>query len=141
MTDPIRPDDVIPPEGGASLQARRLLRDAGLALPNLVKLLGRLLKDPRVPRRSKLVVLGAVGYAASPIDLIPDFIPVAGVMDDLLLVVFAVNHLIHSAGEEVVLEHWSGPQDLLGLAQGVLDIASDLLPRRLRLFIGRFTGP
>lgn len=140
MSDALRPDDVIPPNGGASLQIRRLAKDSVLLLPNLAKLLGRLLRDPRVPRRSKLVVAMAVGYALSPIDLIPEFIPVGGVVDDLLVAVVAVNHLIERAGEEVVLEHWDGPEDLLGLVRTVLDTAAGLVPSKIRKLIGRFAG-
>jgi len=140
VAEAIRPDEVIAPEKGFSLQARQTLKDAALMLPNLVRLLGRILKDPRVSRRSKLVVLGAVGYALSPIDLIPDFIPVAGQVDDILLVVFAVNHLIHSAGEKIVLEHWDGPQDLLGMVRGLMDVVSDLVPSRIRKLVTKLTG-
>ena len=76
----------------------------------------------------------------SPIDLIPDFIPVAGQADDILLVVFAVNHLIHSAGEKIVLEHWDGPQDLLGMVRGLMDVVSDLVPSRIRKLVTKLTG-
>lgn len=140
VDDPIRPDDVIPPEGGGRLQVQRLAKDGLWLIPNLLKLLGRLLKDPRVPRRSKLIVAAAIGYAASPIDLIPEFVPVVGVLDDIILVAYAVNHLIERAGEEVVLSHWDGPQDLLGLIRGILETVSDLVPSPLRMLLRRLTG-
>jgi uncharacterized membrane protein YkvA (DUF1232 family) len=136
----IRPDEVIPPKGGASIQARQLARDAALMLPNLVKLLGRLLKDPRVPRRSKLVLGASIAYVMSPIDLLPEIIPVAGMLDDLFLVVFALNHLIDRAGEEVVLEHWDGPQDLLGMIRSVLSTMNEIVPGRIRRLLGRLAG-
>ena len=137
MTDPLRPDEVISPGGGPSLQIRRFARDAAFMLPNLVKLLSRLVKDPRVPRRSKLVVGGALAYLASPIDLIPEFIPALGLADDMLVVALALNHLLTVAGEEVVLEHWDGPRDLLDLVRSVLDVASDLVPAKVKkLFRG-----
>jgi uncharacterized membrane protein YkvA (DUF1232 family) len=117
-----------------------LAKDTALLIPNLAKLFGRLLKDPRVPRRSKLVVAATLGYLISPIDLLPEFIPVIGQIDDILLAVFALNHLIERAGEEVVLEHWDGPQDLLGMVRGVLDTASDLVPPKIRRLMGRFSG-
>ncbi|HUO46580.1 MAG TPA: YkvA family protein [Acidimicrobiia bacterium] len=140
MSDSVKPDEVIPPGGGAGLQARNLARDAVLMLPNLVKLLGRLLKDPRVPRRSKLVMGAALAYVVSPVDLIPEIIPVAGVIDDVFVVAFSLNHLIKRAGEEVVLEHWDGPQDLLSLIRSVLDTVSDLVPARIRRTMGRLAG-
>jgi len=140
VSDSVKPDEVIPPGGGAGLQARNLARDAVLMLPNLVKLLGRLLKDPRVPRRSKLVMGAALAYVVSPVDLIPEIIPVAGMIDDIFMVAFSLNHLIKRAGEEVVLEHWDGPQDLLSLIRSVLDTVSDLVPARIRRTMGRLAG-
>lgn len=140
MSDPLRPDEVITPSGNASQQMRKLAADGLLLLPNLIKLLGRLLRDPRVPRRSKVVIGAALGYLLSPIDLIPEFIPVIGFADDLLLVSYAVNHLIQVAGEEVVLEHWDGPRDMLELVRSVLEVASDLVPPQLRRLIGKLSG-
>jgi uncharacterized membrane protein YkvA (DUF1232 family) len=108
-----------------------------MMLPNLIKLLGRLLRDPRVPRRSKLVVGAAMAYLVSPVDVLPDFIPVVGVVDDLLIATLAINHLIGVAGEAVVLEHWDGPRDLLDLVRSALDVANDLVPAKVRrLFRG-----
>lgn len=140
MNDSVRPDEVIPPNGNATIQLRALAKDAALFVPNVIKLLGRLVKDPRVPRRSK-VLLGALAlYLVSPIDLMPDAIPVVGMVDDVLLAAYAVNHLIARAGEEVVLEHWDGPQDLLEIVRSVLDATSSLVPPPLRKWIDRFSG-
>jgi uncharacterized membrane protein YkvA (DUF1232 family) len=136
----IRPDEVIPPESGGSLQVRQLAKDAALMLPNLVKLLSRLVKDPRVPRRSKLVLLAAVGYVISPIDILPEMIPVAGILDDLFLVAFALNHLIERAGEEIVVEHWDGPQDILEMVRSALGTVNDLVPQKIRKLLGRLAG-
>jgi uncharacterized membrane protein YkvA (DUF1232 family) len=136
----IRPDEVIPPQGGAGLQARQLAVDAVLMLPNLIKLLSRLIKDPRVPRRSKMLLGGSLVYVMSPIDLLPEFIPVAGVLDDIFLVAFALNHLIERAGPEIVTEHWDGPQDLLGMIQSVLQTVTDVVPVRIRRMMSRLAG-
>lgn len=139
-SDSVRPDEVIPPEGGSVLAVRQLAKDAVLMLPNLIKLLGRLLKDPRVPRRSKIVVGAVMAYVVSPVDILPDFIPVAGILDDLFLVVFALNHLIERAGEEVVLEHWDGPQDILSMVRSVLTTITELVPVKIRKLLGRLAG-
>ncbi|MGQ0849166.1 MAG: YkvA family protein [Actinomycetota bacterium] len=136
----VRPDEVIPPHGGVGLQARQLAKDAVFMVPNLLKLLGRLLKDPRVPRRSKVLVGAVLAYLMLPIDIIPDVIPVAGALDDLFLVVFSLNHLIKRAGEEVVAEHWDGPQDLFGMIRSILETANDLVPVRIRRLLGRLAG-
>jgi uncharacterized membrane protein YkvA (DUF1232 family) len=136
----VRPDEVIPPPGDAGIQVRKLAVDAVLMLPNLIKLLGRLLKDPRVPRRSKLLLGASLAYVVSPIDLLPEFIPVAGVLDDIFLVTFALNHLIERAGEDIVVEHWDGPQDLLGMIQSVLQTVTDVVPMRIRRMMSKLAG-
>jgi uncharacterized membrane protein YkvA (DUF1232 family) len=136
--DPLRPDEVIEP--GGRVELRRMAAEAASTIPNMAKLLLRLLRDPRVPRRTKLVVGAAVAYIASPIDLIPDFIPVVGLADDLLVLTFAVHHMVEVAGEDVVLEHWDGSRDLLELVRSVLDVASDFVPVRVRRVIGRLSG-
>lgn len=122
------------------MQLRALARDAVGLLPNLVRLLGGLLKDPRVPRRSKILVGAAVLYMASPIDVVPDVVPVIGAVDDVVLAAYAVNHLLLRAGEEVVLDHWHGPQDLLEMVRSILDAASSLVPQTARRWIDRFSG-
>lgn len=139
MSDARRPDDVIGPSG-SSRQMQRLGREAVIALPNLVRLVRDLLKDPRVPVRSKVALGAAVAYVVSPVDLIPEFVPVVGIADDLLVVCFALNHLVTVAGEEVVLEHWNGTRDLLDLVRSVLDVASDLVPPRLRKMFRGLSG-
>jgi uncharacterized membrane protein YkvA (DUF1232 family) len=136
--DPLRPDEVIEP--GGRVELRRFVTDAATTIPNMVKLLYRLLRDPRVPRRTKLVVGAAVAYLVSPIDLIPEFVPVIGLADDLLLMAFAINHMVEVAGEDVVLEHWDGSRDLLELVRSILEVASDFVPARLRRVIGRLSG-
>lgn len=139
MSDSVRPDEVIPPSGSSAVQLRALARDLALLVPNLVKLLTRLIRDPRVPRRSKLLIGGLVAYLASPVDLLPDFIPVVGMADDVLLAVYAVNHLVEKAGEEVVLEHWDGPQDLLDMVRTVLESVGQLVPGPIRRWVDRLS--
>lgn len=132
MSDRIRPDDVISPGDRGAIQMSRLVRDMAGLVPNLLKLLAGLIRDPRVPRRSKLVVGAALAYVASPIDVLPEFIPMVGFVDDVLFVALAIGHLVDVAGEEVVLEHWDGPRDLLEMVRSVLEVASDLVPARVR---------
>jgi uncharacterized membrane protein YkvA (DUF1232 family) len=135
----IRPDEVIAPDG-EPVQARQLIRDAVLLLPNLAKLVGRLLKDPRVPRRSKVALGLAAAYVASPIDLIPEFIPVIGWADDVVFMMFAIDRLIERAGPEIVEEHWDGPGDLLGLIREVMGVARNIVPNRLSRALERLSG-
>jgi uncharacterized membrane protein YkvA (DUF1232 family) len=137
---PIRPDELIPPDGGPSMQARLMARDAVLMLPNLVKLVGRLLKDPRVPRRSKVALGLAAVYVASPIDLVPEFIPVIGWADDVLFMLFAIDSLIERSGPEIVAEHWDGPGDLLAMIREVTGVTRSIIPNRLRQALDRISG-
>ena len=138
-TKRLRPDDVLPPEGD-SLQTQRLIADAALLLPNLVKLIGKLLLDPRVPRRAKITLGISAAYVVSPVDLIPEVIPVIGWADDVLLVMFAIDSLIDRAGPEIVDEHWDGPGDLLSLVREVVGISRAVLPKRLSSVIDRLSG-
>lgn len=90
-------------------------------IPDCIVLLRRLLGDQRVPRRMKFVLAAAVGYLALPFDLVPDFIPVAGQLDDAIVVGLALRAVVRDAGPEVVREHWPGPPNSLAL---VLRVAS-----------------
>ena len=135
----LRPDDVLPPEGG-SLQARRLIADAALLAPNLVRLVGRLLRDPRVPRRAKISLGAAAAYVMSPVDVIPEVIPVVGWADDVILIMFAVDSLIDRAGPELIDEHWDGPGDLLGLIREVVGLSRSVLPKGLTVALDRLFG-
>jgi uncharacterized membrane protein YkvA (DUF1232 family) len=135
----VRPDEVLPPNG-LSVQGRQLLTDAALMLPNIVKLVYRLLKDPRVPRRAKITLGLAAAYVASPIDLIPEVIPVIGWADDVLIVLFAIDALIDRAGEEIVVELWDGPGDLLVLVRDVVGLTRSMVPKRLTNIIDRLSG-
>jgi uncharacterized membrane protein YkvA (DUF1232 family) len=135
----IQPDEVMPPQHIQG-DVRRLAKDAVLMLPNLVKLVGRLLRDPRVPRRAKVALALASAYVVSPIDLIPEAIPVIGWLDDLLLIAYGLDRLIDKAGPEIVQEHWEGEGDILALIREVLALATNLLPRKVRAAIDRLSG-
>lgn len=135
----VRPDEVLPPDG-RSLQGRQLMQDAVLMMPNLVKLVARLLKDPRVPRRAKITLGIAAAYVASPVDLIPEMIPVIGWADDVLIIMFALDSLIHRAGDDVVEELWDGPGDLLALVRDIVGLSRNIIPRRISQLIDRLNG-
>jgi uncharacterized membrane protein YkvA (DUF1232 family) len=79
-------------------------------VPDCAVLFKRLLRDPRVPRSAKLTLALVLPYLASPIDLIPDFIPVLGQIDDALLVVFVFGYVARRAGREVIEELWPGSE-------------------------------
>jgi uncharacterized membrane protein YkvA (DUF1232 family) len=77
-------------------------------IPDCVVLCSRLLGDPRVPRRKKALLVALTGYLALPFDIVPDFIPVAGQLDDALLLALALRGVVRGAGPDVVAEHWPG---------------------------------
>jgi uncharacterized membrane protein YkvA (DUF1232 family) len=82
-------------------------------VPYCAILFKRLLADPRVPRRWKVASGFALVYLAVPFDLVPDFIPVAGQLDDAILVALVLRGLLRSAGPLLMREHWPGPAALL----------------------------
>jgi uncharacterized membrane protein YkvA (DUF1232 family) len=84
-------------------------------IPDCIVLCSRLLGDPRVPRRKKLLLLGLTGYLALPFDMVPDFIPVAGQLDDVVIVALVLRSLLRAGGEPLVREHWPGPASSLAL--------------------------
>jgi uncharacterized membrane protein YkvA (DUF1232 family) len=79
-------------------------------VPDCVVLVKRLLGDPRVPRRRKLLLAALVVYLASPIDLVPDFVPIAGQLDDAILVALVLRAIVRAGGDELLGEHWPGPE-------------------------------
>jgi uncharacterized membrane protein YkvA (DUF1232 family) len=118
--DSVQPDQILGPYG-TGVQVRQMA-------------------NPRVPRRSKIALGMAAAYVASPIDLLPEFIPVIGWLDDLLILTYVLNRVIERAGPEVVEEHWDGPGDLLGLIREVLGLASNVIPKRIRVVFDRLHG-
>jgi uncharacterized membrane protein YkvA (DUF1232 family) len=96
---------------GRRMQARAL---AGF-VPDCVVLCRRLLADPRVPRRNKLALGAVVGYLVMPIDLVPDVIPVAGQLDDAIVLALVLRGLVRSAGADLIRELWPGPAGSLGV--------------------------
>ena len=90
-------------------------RDVARFIPDCIVLVRRLLGDPRVPRRHKLLLGAVVAYLALPLDLVPDFIPVAGQIDDALVVFFALRAVLRGSGSELISTHWPGPDRSLAL--------------------------
>jgi uncharacterized membrane protein YkvA (DUF1232 family) len=89
---------------GRRSQARELAR----LIPNLLVLFRGLLRDPRVPRSAKLWLGFAVVWIASPIDLVPEFIPIAGPLDDAIVAALVLRHLLRRTDRSVLFEHWRG---------------------------------
>ncbi len=116
---------------------QEMLKEAVLLVPNLAKLLYRLLRDKRVPRKRRLAMTLVGAYIASPIDIIPDFVPVLGSVDDLLVLAFAIDYLLQASPPEVIEEWWDGSEDGLELVRGIAAWGVEMLPDRLRRLVNR----
>jgi uncharacterized membrane protein YkvA (DUF1232 family) len=84
-------------------------------VPDCVVLFGRLMSDPRVARRHKLLLGGLGLYLASPIDLVPDFVPVAGQIDDAIIAGVSLRLVLRASGPGLIEEHWPGPPSPLAV--------------------------
>jgi uncharacterized membrane protein YkvA (DUF1232 family) len=94
---------------------RAQARAVGGFVPDCAVLFARLARDPALPRRRRLALIAVAAYLASPIDLVPDFLPVAGQADDALLVAFALRWIVREAGPAVLERHWPGPDGSLAV--------------------------
>ena len=94
---------------GRRSQARELVN----LIPNLVILFRGLLGDPRVPRSSKAWIWFALVWCISPIDLIPEFVPVAGPMDDAIVAALVLRHVLRTTNRAVLTDHWHGDPSML----------------------------
>jgi len=114
--------------------AKRTVMGYIAEVPRFLRLLWGLLLDRRVAAIDKLLVAGAIAYIVTPIDLVPDFIPFLGEVDDVYLLVLALRRLLQNAGRSVLLAHWTGdPADLGALnLRKVLVAAAFFLPRGIR---------
>ena len=97
----------------------RAARELIALVPNLLRLFKGLLGDPRVPRRAKIALgIGAV-WIASPIDLLPEFIPILGPLDDAIVAAVILRYLVRRTGREVIHEHWNGNPETLDRVLGL----------------------
>ena len=127
-------DDDGPSVSSPRAGAKRTLMSTVKDLPNFLRLLGGLLTDRRVSNTDKLLVAGAIAYIVMPMDFIPDYIPFLGEIDDLFVLVLALQRLIANAGRNVIQDHWMGdPSQLKELdLERILVAAAFFLPRRIR---------
>jgi uncharacterized membrane protein YkvA (DUF1232 family) len=82
-------------------------------IPDLARLLIRLWRDKTIPRRVRARILIAIAYNVQPINLIPDFVPVIGLADNLVITLWVLSSTVRHAGPEAITRHWPGtPQGL-----------------------------
>jgi uncharacterized membrane protein YkvA (DUF1232 family) len=84
-------------------------------VPDCIVLFRRLLGDSRVPRRKKLILAALIPYLVLPFDLVPDFIPIAGYLDDAVIVALVLRHVLRGSDRELIETHWPGPRESLSL--------------------------
>ncbi len=116
------------PRSGAKRTVLGTIRE----LPSYVRLLGGLMLDGSVSRLDRVMVLGAIAYILSPLDFLPDFVPFLGQVDDIFLLVLALQRLVKNAGRDLVLQYWSGDPRALSDASlaRVVGAAAFFLPGR-----------
>jgi uncharacterized membrane protein YkvA (DUF1232 family) len=88
-------------------------------VPDCLVLCRRLLADSRVPRRHKALLAGLVGYLASPLDLIPDFIPLVGQLDDVLIAAVVLRTVRRGVRRSILRQHWPGPPQSLRVVERI----------------------
>ena len=103
-------------------------KDYIMFVPDIVALIFRLLKDKRVPLKTKAVVSASLGYVACPIDILPDKIPFLGALDDFTVIFFALNRILKDVDIEIILENWQGENEFV------------IVLRKTVEFFGSFTG-
>ncbi|MDQ1711490.1 MAG: hypothetical protein QOE45_940 [Frankiaceae bacterium] len=108
---------------------KAIAREAAQFVPDVARLFRDVAKDPRVPKRVKYEVGAAAAYLVLPFDVIPDFIPGLGQLDDVAVIGWAVRRLLMGAGENVLREHWHGTDR--GLELLLQAAAAGLSPRKI----------
>jgi uncharacterized membrane protein YkvA (DUF1232 family) len=108
------------------------------ALPDIVRTIARLAADPVLPRAAKVALAAAVLYLVSPVDLIPDFIPGLGALDDLLVAAILVDGILNYVDRGLVLKYWPGSTESLERIARSARVLAAWVPRRLKIRI--FSG-
>ena len=99
-------------------------KDYIMFLPDIVALIFRLLKDNRVPMKTKAVVGASLGYVVCPFDILPDKIPFVGALDDLSVIFFALNRIINDVDINVILENWQGENEFVVILRKTVEFFS-----------------
>ena len=133
-TRPAPPPAEVEVETGPRAGSKRTVSGVIRQIPMYLRLLGGLLTDRRVPPIDKILVGAAIVYILMPLDFIPDFIPFLGEVDDVFLLVTALQRLISNAGKRVVMDYWQGAASELDPVnlRKVVTAAAFFLPRRMR---------
>ena len=116
----------------SEVKLRSRMKNLLLFIPNLLLLCARLMVDPRVPATERVLVAGAILYAVIPFDVIPDFIPFVGQVDDAYLIAMTLLRLMTVTDPLVVRQHWRGGGDVVELVGSMALMARKFLPKKIR---------
>lgn len=97
--------------------SRAVIGQAARLLPDVVRLVARLARDPSLPRGVRVRLWLLLGYLALPVDIVPDFIPIVGFADDAVVVVAVLRSVVRRAGREPLHRHWPGTPDGLAVVE------------------------
>lgn len=101
-------------------------------LPDLLHLLSRLILDHRISSENRAMLGIAVAYVIVPVELIPEsLVGPQGLVDDIVVMVYALDKILNRENQEVVREHWSGQEDILHHVQTILAVAEDIVSSRI----------
>jgi uncharacterized membrane protein YkvA (DUF1232 family) len=103
------------------------LSDFLFALPDFFILFTRLFMDKRIPKSRKMFISAILGYLVLPIDIIPDFIPILGYVDDLVLVVLALDQILLETDEQIIKDNWSGKSNVIELIRSITKLIQEKL--------------
>ncbi len=109
-----------------------LVKSFARALPEVVRTLTRIATDPALPRAAKVALAAALVYLLSPLDLLPDFMPVLGWIDDVLIGAVVVDGVLSYVDRALLLRYWPGSPDSLDKIARVARVLSAWVPRRLK---------
>lgn len=108
------------------------VRDYIALIPKFLALIANLLRDYRISATDKAILATVVAYALNPVDIVPDWIPFFGLVDDFYLIVLALFRLLARADESILREYWTGPEDVIITMKRGLDAVTQLLPPRIK---------
>ncbi len=111
---------------------KKQLKEYIKLIPKIVTLFIDLLRDPRVSATDKAILAATVAYILNPVDLVPDWIPFLGQVDDIYLAALAILRLFLRTDENIIKEHWKGPEDIITTMRKIADIAVFFLPPKIK---------
>ncbi|WMJ80802.1 YkvA family protein [Clostridium sp. MB40-C1] len=106
-----------------------------LLVPDIVVLLYRIMMDERVKTKTKVFIGAAISYLALPVDIIPDFVPVIGKIDDIGIVFLALDKIIDDIPENIILEHWQGKDDIIIKSKEIREASFNIIGRQKTISI------